>query len=107
MSHRSVHLLRSIFRIHRFKLNPQMRELGDKYVLNEFKLHSKVTQESTIKQFYESWEYYLIYLSNQEDKFGRNLAPQEEKVLSEEQKVKLEEFKSEATILLKREDDKT
>ena len=107
MSHRGVQLLRSIFRIHRNKLKPQMRELGDKYVLNEFKLHSKVTQENIIKQFYESWEHYLTYLRNQEDKFGRNLASQEEKILSDEQKVKLEEFKSEATTLLKKVDDQT
>ena len=106
MSHRGVQLLRSILRVHRYKLKPQMRELGDKYVLNEFKLHSKIAEKSILKQFYESWESYVTYLKGQEVKFGRNLVSQEEKILTDEQKIKLEEFKSEATALLKNLDDK-
>lgn len=101
MSHRAIKLLRSILRVHRQKLNPQMREIGDKYVLNEFKLHKKTTALEQLTQFYDGWEKYLRYIQNQNanSRFGRDLRAEEQNILSEDQKRKLHEIKVETTTL--------
>jgi len=36
----------------------EMKELGDAYVKNEFRLHSKVTNEQQLQNFFQEWTKY-------------------------------------------------
>lgn len=93
-----------------------MKQIGDKYVQSEFKLHKSVTNPEQIAAFMNGWEEYLENILQtaraqeyaeivQDEKkgptfeFGADLAPDTE--LSEEQKVQLEKLREEASRITK------
>lgn len=53
-----LHLYRRILRIHRKKLPPEMRLLGDEYVKSEFRAHRNVENPIHIVGFLTEWQLY-------------------------------------------------
>ena len=53
-----LHLYRRILRVHRNKLDPEMRILGDLYVKAEFRAHKEVDNPVHIVRYYQG--YYWI-----------------------------------------------
>jgi hypothetical protein len=84
---------RGILREHR-RLPPSMRNLGDSYVRNEFKLHKKAKNEH-LKQFYSAWESYLESSRQKSASFGANISSDLKEQMTEEQKLKLNDLKME------------
>lgn len=62
-------LYRSILRVHRNKLPTPIREMGDRYVKEEFASHlqSKNTTETQWKSFIQEWQNYSGMLSGAAD----------------------------------------
>ncbi|KXN70917.1 hypothetical protein CONCODRAFT_29272, partial [Conidiobolus coronatus NRRL 28638] len=83
-------LLRSIFRIHR-TLPQDLRFLGDKYVLEEFKRHKDLKKgDPYLGGFNKQWNFYLIELKrqqllNSDGNWGQSLGEEKLKKLSEDQ----------------------
>lgn len=93
MSHVGIRLLRSIYREHR-KLPQKMREMGDQYVRQEFKLHKSVKDKKVLDQFYMAWTDYLHHLKSSRGQYGRSMDEAAEK-LNKEQIEKFNELKEE------------
>ncbi|CAK9064707.1 unnamed protein product [Durusdinium trenchii] len=56
----SKSLFRTIMRLHRVKLDPAMRSLGDTYARKEFRLHAKPqVQEAHKQMFLKEWRAYV------------------------------------------------
>ena len=72
-----------------------MKQLGDKYVKEEFRLHKKVTNETHLKNFYSGWEDYLQMMKASNGKVGRDLEKTEAQKLNDEQRIKLAELREE------------
>ncbi|KAL1982343.1 hypothetical protein VTN96DRAFT_1437 [Rasamsonia emersonii] len=53
-----LHLYRRLLRIHRKKLPPDMRLLGDEYVKSEFRAHRNVENPVHIVGFLTEWQLY-------------------------------------------------
>ncbi|RAK73013.1 succinate dehydrogenase assembly factor 3, partial [Aspergillus fijiensis CBS 313.89] len=53
-----IPLYRRILRVHRKKLDPQMRLLGDSYVQSEFRAHRNVENPLHIIGFLTEWQLY-------------------------------------------------
>ncbi|KAE8348527.1 succinate dehydrogenase assembly factor 3, mitochondrial [Aspergillus coremiiformis] len=51
-------LYRRILRVHRKKLDPEMRILGDSYVQSEFRAHKSVENPLHIIGFLTEWQFY-------------------------------------------------
>ena len=49
-------LLRSILREHRVRLPREMRELGDRYVMKEFRDTRSATEVEVLQRFRGAWE---------------------------------------------------
>jgi len=92
-------LYRNILRLHRTKLDPQMRVLGDRYVREEFKLH-KTAKEDFVKGFLNEWQQYHAMLKERENAFGQDLSPEEQNLLDQQQQNMLKELKDAATNAL-------
>jgi hypothetical protein len=82
-------LYRSILKEHR-RLPVSHRELGDKYVKNEFRQH-KGAKEAQVNQFVKEWTLYLSQLKRQRDAFGIAMSDQQVSSLNKEQIDKLKE----------------
>eukprot|EP01023_Acetabularia_acetabulum_P025639 TRINITY_DN24514_c0_g1_i1.p3 TRINITY_DN24514_c0_g1~~TRINITY_DN24514_c0_g1_i1.p3 ORF type:complete len:113 (-),score=19.10 TRINITY_DN24514_c0_g1_i1:317-655(-) len=96
---RILSLYRNILRLHRSQLPPGMRELGDQYVKNEFKLHwSTKTTEQQWAQFHTEWERYLTMLEGSGDVVDNSgdLAPDLIDNMTNDQRIKLAELRKEA-----------
>ncbi|OQR94588.1 hypothetical protein ACHHYP_01103 [Achlya hypogyna] len=89
-------LYRGILRLHRQKLEPVMRVLGDRYVHDEFKLHKSAKPEF-VKGFLSEWQAYHDMLSKQATHFGQDLSADHRKLLDDQQKQKLDELRVAAT----------
>ena len=96
MANRGLLLFRAILREHRLRLPTAMRNLGNSYVKNEFKLHKNAKQEH-LPPFFEAWEKYLVMLRSRVGQtIGIDLSDDTKASLSEDQKSKLRELKDEA-----------
>ena len=63
-----VQLYRAILKIHQHKLPAPMREMGDKYVKEEFQAHIRgKASEEQMHQFVTEWTRYKEMLSGQDD----------------------------------------
>ncbi|OQR82045.1 hypothetical protein THRCLA_23252 [Thraustotheca clavata] len=91
-----VGLYRSILRLHRKKLEPVMRVLGDRYVRDEFKRHVDAKPEF-VAGFLAEWQKYHDMLAQQRDSFGKDLSSDERKLMDDQQKKKLDELRVAAT----------
>eukprot|EP00941_MAST-03F_sp_MAST-3F-sp1_P001233 g1233.t1 len=88
-------LLRAILRAHRH-LSPKQRELGDRYVKDEFRAHRNAKPEF-IPVFISQWTEYLEMLKKQHaqresgnlDHIGAHLSPDEVRGLNDEQREQL------------------
>ena len=93
-------LYRRILRSHR-SMPPEMRELGDKYVIAEFKKH-KTAQAQFVPAFISEWTRYIEFVEAQmvssagASPTGRELTSHELGTLSDEQKVQLNVLRHEA-----------
>jgi Complex1_LYR-like len=59
-----IQLYRTILQCHKkYLVDDSMRNIGNKYVRNEFKLHKNITNEQQINQFTTEWENYIIQLT--------------------------------------------
>jgi hypothetical protein len=106
----ALNLYRRILRLHRQKLPFQMKEMGDKYVKEEFRQHKDASQEFVV-QFMDQWEQYAEMLeqqkkvdnnSNDSDNiptFGRHLTKEEWDGLSQDQKQQLAKVQAESKNL--------
>ncbi|KAI3434402.1 hypothetical protein D9Q98_002480 [Chlorella vulgaris] len=64
-------LLRGILRLHRQRLPPPMRGMGDKYVLAEFRRHLQgKTTEPQWRTFAAEWQHYAAMLKGTGDQQG-------------------------------------
>lgn len=68
----------------------QHRELGNKYVKNEFIQH-KNAKDLHLQQFMREWTLYLGQLKRQRDSFGIAMSDNQLASLSKEQVAKLKE----------------
>jgi len=92
-------LFRRILRAHRLKLPFHLRELGDRYVKDEFRKHAKADAK-WLRGFAASWEEYAAALERQSaataEGIGRALEPEQVRGLSDEQKNQLAALRYEA-----------
>ena len=92
-------LFRRILRAHRLKLPFHLRELGDRYVKDEFRKHAKADAR-WLRGFAASWEEYAAALERQSaasaEGIGRALAPEQLRGLTDEQKNQLAALRYEA-----------
>ena len=87
--------------LHRTKLPPAMRSLGDSYVRKEFKTHmySGTCSKAQFEQFLTAWSSYATTIRAQESVTGKSLTPEQKRLLNEKQKDQLEELEK-ATVEL-------
>jgi hypothetical protein len=102
MSLSALSLYRKILKLHK-SLPKQMRELGDKYVKQEFKSHLFPKNEGFKYTHYEtfimSWKKYLEEMSNPEVRlYGKPLSSDELAAMSNDQKKTLNSFKEGKTF---------
>ena len=92
-------LYRRILRAHRLKLPFHLRELGDRYVKDEFRKHA-AADARWLRGFAASWEEYAATLEQQSaaaaEGIGRALAPEQLRGLTDEQKNQLAALRYEA-----------
>lgn len=119
MASRAVSLYRTILRLHKTVLPPDMRQLGDKYVRHEFDLH-KAAKPEFLDAFFREWEGYAAQLAMQGQPpaggvssasaqsavhdaggvgVGMDLSAEDVEALSEEQLNQLAALKAEAQAL--------
>lgn len=72
-----------------------MRNIGDEYVRNEFKLHKNAKPEF-LNKFFTEWELYLFTIRSSKDKYGVDLNDRA-KDLTKEQQIKLQDLKNQAS----------
>mmetsp|Transcript_12314 Transcript_12314/g.23264 ORF Transcript_12314/g.23264 Transcript_12314/m.23264 type:complete len:110 (+) Transcript_12314:79-408(+) len=93
-------LYRSIMRLHRTKLDPQMRSLGDAYARKEFRLHCKPqVTEPQRQMFVREWTSYVDMISMQETVVGQELTTEQKSKLNDQQKVQLDSLEQSAKSL--------
>ena len=88
-------LLRAILRTHRSRLLPEMRALGDEYVLSEFRLHRDAARPHLLL-FLRRWREYLVELRALPPNpaaVGRSLDSSSWRSLTDDQKAQLEQLK--------------
>ena len=90
-------LYRNIMRLHRDKLPPIMRQLGDVYIRKEFRTHMYSAKCSLpqFDQFLKSWALYHQTLLSQQKVIGDNLSDEATKKLNDDQLSKLADLKKE------------
>lgn len=100
---RALALYRDILRQHRNKLPLMMRDVGDKYVRNEFQLHKNVNKLENLNQFFSAWDGYLVSLRKRtyDQRIGNHMRVNDVKALSPEQMQKLQELKLETEKIIK------
>ena len=96
---RGLRLYASVLRAHR-ALPPQMRELGDRYVREEFRRH-RTASATFLQPFLSEWQNYVASLprAGAEEAsvvIGRDLAPDQAASLSQEQLEQLARLREEA-----------
>ncbi|KAL1993487.1 hypothetical protein VTN49DRAFT_3436 [Thermomyces lanuginosus] len=79
-----LHLYRRLLRVHRRKLPPDMRLLGDEYVKNEFRAHRNIDNPIHIVGFLTEWQLYAQKLEGDEWK-GEKLDQAKLDKMSDEQ----------------------
>lgn len=103
-----ISLYGRILRAHRTKLPFHLRELGDRYVKDEFNKHKKADKKWLVG-FIDSWKNYASMLDQQsvasDSGIGRSLAPDDIKGLSDEQKNQLASLRWEAERAFKTDDE--
>ena len=93
-----LRLYKDILRTHKQRLPFDLRKLGDDYVRNEWKLHTKA-KGNILNQFLAKWNEYLHLIKQQHSNFGRDLSTDQKAKLSQNQQHQLETLKHEATKL--------
>uniref|UniRef100_A0A7S3VMP9 Succinate dehydrogenase assembly factor 3 n=1 Tax=Dunaliella tertiolecta TaxID=3047 RepID=A0A7S3VMP9_DUNTE len=111
-----ISLYRSILRLHKDRLPPQLRSLGDAHARSEFQAHlrGRTTAEQW-EQFYQAWRGYLLTLggSDVQPRVGQlddgtsqalaaastTFAANLDKYLTPEQKLRMESLRKEAQQL--------
>ena len=81
-------LLRQILREHRRRLPAEMRKLGDRYAVKEFRDHMDAG-EAQLAKFESAWAAYLADLKGRESKFGADLSEETIDAMSDDQRHKL------------------
>ncbi len=90
----ALQLYRRILRLHRDKLPPALRALGDKYVQSEFRLH--MSAQARFQQIaMREWQSYADNLASKET-IGEELSAAHEQQLTPEQREQLNKLKEAA-----------
>ena len=97
VTRRALDLYRNILRLHEEKLPVVMKSLGNSYVRQEFRIHmyGLKTSESQFDMFLVAWHTYSKKLASQASVIGEALAPEQKKLLNDDQKTKLRMLKDE------------
>ena len=93
-------LYRAIMRVHRERLPPPMRDLGDSLVRSEFRSHLRgKTTSGQWQQFMEQWREYLDALQGRAEptSLARSgeLAPEVEEAMSADQRKRIQMLRQE------------
>ncbi|KAF1333619.1 Protein acn9 mitochondrial, partial [Globisporangium splendens] len=94
----ALRLYRRILTLHKKKLAPHMRILGDQYVRDEFKRH-KDAAPKFVPLFMKEWQQYEAFMSQKQDTFGKELSTEEKALLDDEQQEKLKSLKDAAKLV--------
>ena len=97
MSRSPLGLYRHLLRLHRVKLPPTMRQLGDAYVKKEFRDH-RTAKPEFVRGFLAAWEKYAADLERAPDakSVGRDLPSKLVSDMSLEQRNMLAKLEREA-----------
>jgi Complex1_LYR-like len=91
-----MQLYRGVLRLHRCKLPPPMKAMGDKYVKTEFLAHIKGnTTEQQWQQFLTEWTRYRDALGGEGD-VGQTASPDVLGLMNPEQQSKMAKLYEEA-----------
>ncbi|KAG6610605.1 protein acn9 mitochondrial [Phytophthora cinnamomi] len=88
-------LYKRILTLHRQKLEPHMRVLGDQYVRDEFKRH-KSAAPKFVPLFLREWEAYEGLMRQKKDRFGQELSAEDKRLLDVGQQEKLQSLQEAA-----------
>lgn len=105
-------LYKTILRLHR-GLPDGMKDLGDKYVKDEFRLHQTIKNDEQIKRFMLEWTDYAMVLSKQLSssslvksvQLGKELPVEKLNAFSDDQVLQLYELKTELQRIASRNGD--
>mmetsp|Transcript_545 Transcript_545/g.927 ORF Transcript_545/g.927 Transcript_545/m.927 type:complete len:105 (+) Transcript_545:99-413(+) len=93
-----LRLYARILRLHRTKYPSHLRSMGDLYVKKEFRDHRNASPEF-VKTFMTEWTKYAddMEKSALEGSYGKDLDPELQGSLTDDQKASLERLREEAT----------
>lgn len=107
VTRRALQLYKEIMTLHKTKLPPPMKALGDNYVRREFRIHMYGGSCSTAQfdQFLNAWNSYADLIRTQEAVTGKPLSSEQKRLLNDKQRSQLEELKDATSDLGKEQSD--
>jgi hypothetical protein len=102
VTRRALQLYKEIFVLHRIKLPPAMKALGDMYVRKEFKMHMYKgnCSRTQFEQFINAWKSYAEMIRSQETVTGKPLSAEQRRLLNDSQRGQLEELEKATSELV-------
>ena len=94
VTRRALQTFKDIMILHKHKLPPALKALGDTYVRKEFKVHmyGGKCSRSQFEQFLTAWRSYAEMVRNQAEVTGKPLSQEQKRLLNEQQKSQLEQL---------------
>jgi hypothetical protein len=102
VTRRALQLYKEIFVLHRIKLPPAMKALGDMYLRKEFKTHMYRgnCSRTQFEQFINAWKSYAEMIRSQESVTGKPLSAEQRRLLNDSQRGQLEELEKATSELV-------
>jgi hypothetical protein len=96
VTRKALQIFKEIMVLHRTKLPPAMRVLGDTYVRKEFRIHmyGGKCSRNQFDQFLTAWRSYAEMIRSQEEVTGRPLTQEQKRLLNDEQKSQLDQLEA-------------
>jgi hypothetical protein len=103
VTRRALQLFKDIMVLHRDKLSPAMKALGDNYVRKEFRIHmyGGSCSNAQFEQFLTAWKSYADLIRSQQNVTGKPMSAEQKRLLNEKQRSQLEELESATVELVK------
>ena len=103
VTRKALQLFKDIMILHRTKLPPAMKALGDTYVRKEFKIHMYQgnCSRAQFDQFLNAWRSYADMIRKQDQVTGKPLSSEQRRLLNEKQKGQLDELEKATSELSK------
>ena len=94
ITRKALQLYKEIMVLHKHKLPPAMRALGDTYVRKEFKAHMYQgnCSRAQFEQFLNAWKSYAETIRQQETVQGKPLSAEQRRLMNDAQRAQLEEL---------------